>query len=39
MSQPSSAGAVVIDVNILISICTKEPSNTTAERLWLQPFG
>jgi predicted nucleic acid-binding protein len=25
MSQPSSSGAVVIDANILISLCTKEP--------------
>jgi predicted nucleic acid-binding protein len=29
MSQPSNA--VVVDVNILISICTKEPSNSTAD--------
>jgi len=25
MPQPSSAGAVVIDANVLISLCTKEP--------------
>jgi predicted nucleic acid-binding protein len=25
MTQPSSAGAVVIDANILVSLCTKEP--------------
>ena len=33
MSQPtqSSAGAVVIDANILVSICSKEPSCQTAE--------
>jgi predicted nucleic acid-binding protein len=32
MSQPtqSNAGAVVIDANILISICSKEPSEATA---------
>jgi predicted nucleic acid-binding protein len=29
MSQPSSAGAVVIDANILISLCTKEPHTFT----------
>jgi predicted nucleic acid-binding protein len=35
MSQPiqtqSNAGAVVIDANILISICSKEPTNQIAE--------
>jgi predicted nucleic acid-binding protein len=33
MSQPklSSSGAVVIDANILISICSKEPTHATAE--------
>jgi predicted nucleic acid-binding protein len=35
MTQPtqtqSKAGAVVIDANILISICSKEPTNQTAE--------
>jgi len=31
MSQPNNPGAVVVDANILISICTKEPSHTTAE--------
>jgi predicted nucleic acid-binding protein len=31
MSQPNSPGAVVIDANILISICSKEPSHTIAE--------
>jgi predicted nucleic acid-binding protein len=31
MSQPSSAGAVVIDANILISICSREPSEETAK--------
>jgi predicted nucleic acid-binding protein len=31
MSQPSNPGAVVVDANILISICAKEPSHTTAE--------
>src|SRR5262249_22718426 len=25
MSQPSSAGAAIIDANILVSLCTKEP--------------
>lgn len=31
MSQPNNAaGAVVIDANILIEICSKEPSETTA---------
>lgn len=31
MSQPSSrAGAVVIDVNVLLAICTKEPKEQTA---------
>ncbi len=31
MSQPSNpAGAVVIDANILIAICSKEPSESTA---------
>lgn len=25
MSQPSNAGAVVVDANVLISLCTKEP--------------
>src|SRR2546426_12649327 len=29
--KPSSPGAVVIDANILISICSQEPSHTTAE--------
>jgi len=33
MSQPSSAGAVVVDSNVLISICSKETSLTTAEFL------
>jgi len=33
MSQPklSSSGAVVIDANILISICSQEPTHATAE--------
>lgn len=31
MSQPNNPGAVVVDANILISICAKEPSHTTAE--------
>lgn len=31
MSQPSSAGAVVIDVNVLLGICTKEPKEQTAK--------
>jgi predicted nucleic acid-binding protein len=31
MSQPSSFGYVVVDANILISICTVEPSSSTAE--------
>ncbi|MGH9427272.1 MAG: type II toxin-antitoxin system VapC family toxin [Terriglobia bacterium] len=33
MNQPtlSSAGAVVIDANVLVSICAKEPSCQTAE--------
>lgn len=33
MSQPtlSNSGAVVIDANVLISICAKEPSHQTAE--------
>ncbi|HMV46947.1 MAG TPA: type II toxin-antitoxin system VapC family toxin [Blastocatellia bacterium] len=31
MSQSSSFGAVVIDANILISICSNEPSSSTAE--------
>lgn len=29
MSRPSSAGAVVIDANVLISLCTKEPLTFT----------
>lgn len=31
MSQPSSQGAVVIDANILLAICTKESKQTIAE--------
>ncbi|MGH9899196.1 MAG: type II toxin-antitoxin system VapC family toxin [Pyrinomonadaceae bacterium] len=31
MSQPNNPGAVVIDANILISICSKEPAYKTAE--------
>lgn len=31
MSQPNNPGAVVVDANILISICAKESSHTTAE--------
>lgn len=30
MSQPSSPGAAVIDVNVLLGICTKEPKEQTA---------
>jgi len=31
MSPPSSPGAVVIDVNVLLAICTKETKQSTAE--------
>src|SRR5882724_12140496 len=31
MSQPNKPGFVVIDANILIAICSKEPKLTTAE--------
>ncbi|MDQ3013891.1 MAG: type II toxin-antitoxin system VapC family toxin [Acidobacteriota bacterium] len=31
MSQPNNPSAVVVDANILISICAKEPSHITAE--------
>jgi len=31
MSQPNSPGVVVIDANILVSICSKEPTCETAE--------
>ncbi len=31
MSQPSDTGAVVIDVNVLLGICTKEPKEQTAK--------
>jgi predicted nucleic acid-binding protein len=32
MNQPSSAGAVVVDSNVLIAICSKETSLTTAKQ-------
>ena len=32
MTQPSSAGAVVVDSNVFISICSKETSLATAQR-------
>lgn len=32
MSQPNSPGAVVVDSNVLISICSKETSHPTAEQ-------
>lgn len=32
MSQPSNPGAVVVDSNVLISICSKETSVATAEQ-------
>ncbi|MGH9799388.1 MAG: type II toxin-antitoxin system VapC family toxin [Blastocatellia bacterium] len=32
MSQPNSSGAVVIDSNVLISICSKENSYSTAKQ-------
>src|SRR5436309_13060303 len=31
MSQASSVGAVVVDANVLLGICTKEPKEQTAE--------
>ena len=30
MSRPSSPGSVVIDVNVLLAICTREPKEATA---------
>jgi predicted nucleic-acid-binding protein len=32
MSQPSNSGAVVVDSNVLISICSKETSISTAKQ-------
>jgi predicted nucleic acid-binding protein len=31
MNQPSSPGAVVVDANVLVSICSKEPTHLMAE--------
>ncbi|MGH9897958.1 MAG: type II toxin-antitoxin system VapC family toxin [Pyrinomonadaceae bacterium] len=35
MSQPSNPGAVVVDSNVLISICSKETSLSTAEHAFV----
>src|ERR1700752_1521309 len=32
MSPPSRSGAVVVDANVLISLCAKEPTFATAEQ-------
>ncbi len=39
MSQPSSPGAVVIDANILISLCTKEPLTFTQANAAFNDYG